>query len=186
MKSRRNFWGVGVFAGVIGFVGIVTSLHLLQPNYNPKHQHISELAIGAYGAMMLFAFCSFAISIFCAQQCLGPMGAPRVIRLKLLLAAACMFGAGIFKLNDSATLHVTLIALAFMLLVIAMYLLPQMADKFKSRQSRITSWSLAAGTAIFAALGGTMPAGLAQRATALSILLWLLWVGFRVSCPKES
>ena len=43
-------------AGAIGFVLIVSILHLLQPGYDPKHQLMSELALGAHGWAMLLAF----------------------------------------------------------------------------------------------------------------------------------
>lgn len=177
MRPKTNIFGMGVKAGVIGFVAVVVALQFLQPDYDPIHQHISELAIGRYGSVMFFAFSSFAISVFSAQQGLGSTRSPQALRLMLSVAAACLFGAGIFKLNDAAVIHVALIALAFVLLVLAMYFLPQLVAGFNSRRSRITSWGLAAGTAVSVASGGSLPDGIAQRAAAVCILIWLFWVG---------
>lgn len=173
------FSGAVTIGGAIIFVIAVISLQVVQPQYDPIHQHMSELAQGRFGAMMFVGFCGFAISIFHAQLGLGVIGAPKTIRAVLACAAAGMAGAGIFKLDKAAEIHISLIALAFILLVISMYLLPLTVSKFSSFSSRIASWALATGTAISVALGGTIPDGIAQRVAAIGIISWLLWVGSR-------
>lgn len=169
--------GLGTIYGAIIFLTTVVTLHLVQPHYDPIHQHLSELAQGDYGSMMLVGFLGFGFSIFFAQNGLRSFSAPKPIRCILGAAAICIAGAGIFKLDKASEIHVSLITLAFMLLVISMYLLPRLVKKFSSTTSRNLSWFMAGGTALSVSLGGTIPEGVAQRAAAICILSWLLWVG---------
>lgn len=179
MRSKISIKGVGALAGVIGFAGIVLLLQLLNPTYDPMNQHISELALARYGSLMLVAFLCFGYSVFCIQQGLAIVGANQIIKVILNAAAFCLAGAGIFKLSDAPVAHVALIALAFILLVLTMYLLPQVAS-FGSRSARLASWGLAAGTALSVASGGILPDGVAQRIAAACILGWLFWMGLRL------
>ena len=47
---------MAALVGVAMFVIAVVALHLLQPNYEPTHQLMSELALGPYGWAMIVAF----------------------------------------------------------------------------------------------------------------------------------
>jgi len=43
-----------ITAGALGFILIVTFLHMIQPDYNPIEQQMSELALGRFGSLMFF------------------------------------------------------------------------------------------------------------------------------------
>jgi len=53
------------------FIFIVAGLHLMQTHYDPVHQLMSELALGQYGFLMLFAFLAFSLALFSTQQSLS-------------------------------------------------------------------------------------------------------------------
>ncbi len=114
---------------------------------------MSELALGKYGSFMLFAFFSFAISIFVSQQVLALYQNSMPIRILLLIPSCFLAGAGIFKLGEHTNSHVTLVAGVFVLIVISMYLLPRLISQFHERSSVIICWVLGFCTAIFVALG---------------------------------
>ena len=58
----RKLSGISAIAGSIPFIAIVSTLHQVQPDYDPMHQLMSELALGHYGWAMLFAFLALGIS----------------------------------------------------------------------------------------------------------------------------
>jgi hypothetical membrane protein len=163
--------------GVAGFVGIVIYLHFIQTNYSPVDQLMSELALGEQGFLMLFAFLSFAIAIFSAATLLREQSAPKIIFLLMCLAALSMAGAGIFKLGTDTNLHVGLVAFAFVLLGLVMYLTPRYVRSMQTFKHKLVCWGFGLGTALAASLGGNiLPIGLGQRAAACFILLWLSWL----------
>lgn len=183
--NRNCLAGAFTIGGAITFVAIVVGLQIAQPGYDLIHQHMSELASGRAGGMMVVAFAGFGASIYSAQIGLENLTAPKIIRGLLYCAAISMVGAGTFKLNEAAVIHVSLIASAFIFLVISMYLLPLYVARFSSRSSRIVSWALAAGTAVSVAFGGRIPEGIAQRIAAVCIIVWLVWIGLRTICAGE-
>jgi len=185
MTRKRIIAGIVAIAGGFIFVIIVLALHILQPNYDPVHQHMSELAIGPYGLLMLIAFSSFATAVFSVQVGLRPLGAPLMFRILLMAAAFCLLGAGIVKLDAAPFLHVGFIAAVFVLLVVAMYLLPRTILWFHTSAARFASWGLAAVTTLSVSLGGRIPAGIAQRIAASCILLWLFWTGWHIIIANE-
>jgi hypothetical protein len=176
MKNNR----IGSFitlAGVVGFVSIVTFLHFIQAGYDPVHQFMSELALGRHGFLMLWAFLSFALSVAGAIKILAAYKAHIGIKLLLGIASLSLAGAGIFTLGAATTLHITLIALAFFMLVLSMYLIPRLITAFQTPLTMAFCWGLGAGTALFVGLGqGPLPTGLAQRLAAACLLLWLSWL----------
>lgn len=160
-------------AGVFGFVAIVCYLQLVQTDYSPLYQLMSELALGKQGALMLLAFMSFAIAVAAAIKLLPHT----IIKFLSALAVLSLASAGLFKLGDETTLHVALVAVAFVLLVLCMYLTPRLIPAFQTPKSMTICWGLGAATAIFVALGqGIIPIGLAQRLATTSILLWLFYL----------
>jgi hypothetical protein len=170
-----------ILAGVISFVAIVSYLHVIQVGYSPLYQLMSELALGQQGDLMLWAFLSFALSVASAINLLPHLA----IKVLLGLAAISLAGAGIFKLGEATTLHVALVALAFVLLVLSMYLTPRLITAFQTRLSIMICWGLSASTALFVGLGqGILPIGLAQRLATACIMLWLSWLAFQ--CPAKS
>jgi hypothetical protein len=113
MEDQNKVTGWIVISGAIGFISIVICLHLAQPNYDPVNQLMSELALGQYGFFMLFAFSSFALSVFTAQIGLHLHNSPTIIRLFLIIASISLFGAGVFRLGKTTELHIALVAIAF-------------------------------------------------------------------------
>lgn len=185
MKRKNQIAGAVSIAGALIFIITVIGLHSLRAEYNPASQHMSELAIGPYGFMMLMAFSGLSIGVFSVQAGLRRLDAPFILRMLLLAAAVCLLGAGIYKLDKAPVLHVSLIAAFFVLSVVSMYLLPVTTPQFRSWTSRLTSWGMAAGTALSVSLGGTIPYGIAQRMAAGCILIWLIWVGWQIFAAKE-
>jgi hypothetical protein len=153
----------------------------VQPDYDGRYQLMSELALGPYGWAMLPAFCFFALSILGVQHGLRSIGGSLPIRAVLVAAALTIFGAGVFRLGQATELHIALVALAFVLMVLAMYLLPSQAGSLSSRLARGISWVLAAATAL-SVLGGhsVLPIGTGQRLAAACVLIWLCFLGWQL------
>jgi hypothetical membrane protein len=161
-------------AGVAVFIVTVIGLHWLQPDYQPVHQLMSELALGPHGWAMIFAFCGLALAMFGIQAAIGPLQASRSLRVILGLAALLFVAAGVFTLQNAAEVHIAAIAAAFITSVLAMYLFPSGAGRAAFAASRAISWSLAAGVAASVVLGhSVLPMGVGQRLAAACLLLWL-------------
>ncbi len=176
-KSKNTGWIV--IGGAIGFILIVIYLHIVQPDYDPVNQLMSELALGRHGSLMLLAFSSFGLSLFTAQVGLHQRKSPTIIRLFLVIAAISLAGAGVFRLGSATVLHIVLVAIAFVFIVLVMYLLPREVSAFNSPTHRLISWTLGACTATFVALSQhIVPVGIGQRVAALCILMWLVWFGY--------
>jgi hypothetical membrane protein len=168
-------------AGALGFIVVVGTLHVLQPGYDLAHQLMSELALGAYGWAMLLAFLFIAAStLFLA------LGIARVQRspwLQVVLAVATVgfLGAGLFPLGRASEWHISLIAIAFIAVVLAMYLLPSVAPSQFGGKATWVSWSLAGGTALSVFLGHSiLPIGVGQRLAAACVVTWLCFTGTRL------
>jgi hypothetical protein len=187
MKRKNRYVGWTVIAGAIGFVFIVVFLHIVQPDYDLMNQQMSELALGKYGFLMFFAFCSFAFAVFSVLMGLKQHKPPAIIRVFLAIAAVSLFGAGLFRLDNATNLHITLVAISFVLIVVVMYLLPRHVGAFKTSADKITSWSLATATAACVALSQNLvPLGIGQRGAALFILVWLVWIGIKYMQLKRT
>ena len=159
---------------------IVACLHLAQPDYDGRHQLMSELALGPHGWAMLPAFSFFALSIVGTQQGLRSVGGSVFLQAILVAAAVSLLGAGIFPLGQASDLHIALVAFAFVLLVLAMYLLPSQVHGLASPLIRWVSWTLAAATAVSVLAGHSwLPMGITQRLAAGAVLLWVCFLGWR-------
>ena len=146
---------------------------------------MSELALGKLGSFMLLAFSSFALSIFALQIGLQQYQTPLIIRLFLVIAAFCLLGAGFFRLDTATDVHIAFVSIAFVLIVLVMYLLPRNVAAFGDSAPKFISWTLGAGTATFVALGQyLLPMGIGQRGAALCISVWLVWGGRNLICKK--
>lgn len=175
--TNIDFKSIIVTIGVLGFVLIVTTLHIVQNNYNPTHQLMSELALGQHGSYMLFAFLSFSVAIFVAQQILGAYENSMSVRMLMVIASFFIAGAGLFKLDNYINLHVGLVAVAFILIVLSMYLVPRFIPQFQELLPNSVCWLLGVGTVVSVALGRSLISiGIAQRLAASCILIWLLWL----------
>ena len=172
-----NFQNIIIVLGVFGFIFIVTALTVVQTNYNSAHQLISELALGKYGFFMMFAFFSFSIAVIMAQDALAIHSNNKIIRFLLFTSSCSLAGAGIFELGDYTNLHVILMAIAFVFIVLSMYLMPRLMPKFRKIKPTTICWFLGIGTVVSVFLGHEyIPLGVAQRVAASFIFLWLLWL----------
>jgi len=171
-------------AGAIGFVAVVSILHVLQPGYDPAHQLMSELALGAHGWAMLVAFLLLATSMLSLAFGIWQIQRAPWLLLSLVVGALGFLGAGVFSLGRASELHIWLIATAFVAAVLAMYLLPRMVPVHFGGRARAVSWCLAAGTALSVFLGHSLvPMGVGQRLAAVCVVAWLCFVGWRLRRP---
>lgn len=121
---------------------------------------------------MLPAFCCFALSVIGLQVAVRRFRASRLLKAVLL-------GAGLFRLGQATALHVGLVAFAFVLLVLAIYLFPSQMGGLAWRPLRAVCWLLAASAPISVALGHSLPPmGMAQRFATTSVLVWLCVMGW--------
>ncbi len=168
--------------GVALFIIVVLMLHLIQSEYEPRHQLMSELALGQHGWAMFMAFLGLATAVFGVQAAIAAFGGSYGYRVLLGAAALFFLTAGIFPLGATSLIHISAIATGFVLSVLAMYLFPTSAGRASVAAPRVVSWSLAAGVAVSVALGDSViPMGTAQRLAAACLLLWLGIVGWRLS-----
>jgi hypothetical protein len=143
---------------------------------------MSELALGRYGWVMLLAFAGLSLAAFGVQSALGAHGASWSLRGLLAAAAFFFLAAGVFPLGATSEIHITAIAIAFVLSVLAMYLYPTDAGRGAGAAPRVFSWSLAAGVAASVALGhSVLPMGVGQRLAAICLLIWLAALGWRLA-----
>lgn len=171
--------------GSLGFAIIVTILHIVQPHYNPIEQQMSELALGEFGALMFFAFLFLSLSIFALSLGLRAHQAPVVIRVLLVAASVGILGGGVFRLDVAPNTHIVSVSLAFVLLVLVMYLLPNYLPYFNSNVRKTVSWVSAAGTAIFIGLGqNVLSMGISQRGAVLFVIVWLIFIGSTLMVSK--
>ena len=184
-QSRKRqalyFGGVAAVLGVAIFLAVVLTLHVVQGQYDPLNQLMSELALGPHGWTMLFAFAGIAFALAGLQFAIATLGATLVLRGLLTLAAIFFLAAGIFPLGESSMTHISAIAAAFVTAVLAMYLFPSLAGAAAKLAPKSISWPFAAGVAISVALGhSAVPMGIGQRLAATFLLLWILVLGLRL------
>jgi len=142
---------------------------------------MSELALGAYGWAMLLAFLFIAASTL--SLALGIAQVQRSPWIQVVLAAAALgfLGAGVFPLGQASEWHIALIAIAFVAVVLAMYLLPSVAPAQFGGKAKSVSWCLPAGTALSVFLGHSiLPIGVGQRLAAACVVIWLCFAGARL------
>jgi hypothetical protein len=186
MEAINKITGWIVIGGAIGFILIVICLHILQAGYDPVHQLMSELALGRHGNFMFLAFFSFALSVSAVQIGLYHLKSPTIIQLFLVIAAISLFGAGVFRLDRNAEIHIAFVAIGFILIVLVMYLLPRIASVFNTPTHKIISWTLGAcATICIASSQYLVPLGIGQRSAALCILMWLVWIGYSLICVRK-
>jgi len=151
IRSIRAWGAVATMVGVTMFVIVVLMLHVLQSGYEPRHQLMSELALGQHGWAMFFAFLGLATAMFGVQAAIAALGASRGYRSLLGAAALFFLAAGIFPLGATALIHISAIATAFVLSVLAIYLFPTYAGRASAIAPRTVSWPFSAGVAASAA-----------------------------------
>ena len=178
---RRSWGGMAALAGVLTFIATVATLHLLQPGYDPVHQLMSELAMGDHGWAMLAAFAGLAVAVLGIQAAVGAAGASWGYRILLSAGSLSFLVAGVFPLGTAADMHIASIAMAFMLMVLAMYFFPSSAGAASSVLPRSLAWFLAAAVVMSVALSPSiLPMGIGQRLAAAFLLAWLAILGWRL------
>jgi hypothetical protein len=165
----------------LGFAGIVFYLQNRQPAYDWQTQFMSELALGAQGAMMTGAFgllATGAVSLIpCLRSPCRDAAWVQWLLSGLLGAAAVAFAvAGAVTLERAVTVHVASVGVAFVAVATAAFIV------FRHRGFGWLRWfSLAALLLALTALGlgngGWLEPGAAQRLTALGILGWMSGAG---------
>jgi hypothetical protein len=179
-KLPSSWAGAVVLVGVALFVAPVVTLHLVQPNYEPSQQLMSELALGPFGWAMFIAFTGLSLSVFGVFLAIAFLGGSGWLRLVLVAATLSFLAAGIFPLGATSEIHIGAIAIAFVLSVLAMYLFPSSAGRAAAAASRALSWSLAAGVTASVLLGhSVLPMGIGQRLAALCLIAWLAILGWK-------
>ena len=179
-STARRAGGLAIVAA-IGFVAIVSVLHVLQPGYDLNSQLMSELALGAHGWAMVVAFFLLATSTVSLAFGIWPMQRAPWVQLSLVVAAVGFLGAGVFPLGRASELHIWLIAIAFVAIVLAMYLLPRAVPARFGGRAGLFSWCLAGGTALSIVLGHSLvPMGVGQRLAAACVVVWLCFAGLRL------
>ena len=177
--SRTSTQGVLALAGVAAFLVVIIPLHFVQSGYDPRHQLMSELALGPHGSWMLLAFLCLAASQVAVAMMARQAGAALALQLVFLAAAAAFVASGAYPLGPGTSdVHIGAIALAFVLAVLGMYLAP--SGPFAALAPRVVSWALAAGVAIAVVLGhSVLPMGIGQRLAAAFLLAWIAGVSVR-------
>lgn len=175
LKPNLHMGALFSFIGTALFLMVVIPLHFVQQGYNPRFQLLSELALGEYGWMMLFAFIGLALSAIGAGIIAYHTAKfPSVI---WGFAALCFLGAGIFPLGESDFLHIALIASAFVLSVLGMFVFARQSGKWASGK---LSYLLAVGMTFSIFLGSSiLDMGIAQRLAALCLLIWFVVIGYQ-------
>ena len=180
-RSIRVWSAATSLVGLAMFIIVVFVLHLPQPGYEPQHKLMSELALGQHGWAMFFAFLGFTTAVSGILAASAALGGSRGYRFLLGGAAFLFLAACVFPLGTTAFIHISAIAAAFVLSVLAMYLFPTNAGRASVAAPRAISWSLAAGVAASVALGhSVMPLGIGQRFAAACLLVWLWLVGWKL------
>ncbi len=180
-RTKRAWAAVVTMIGVVMFIIVVVMLHSIQSEYEPRHQLMSELALGQHGWAMFVAFLGLATAVFGVQAAIGTFGGSHGYRVLLGVAALLFLTAGIFPLGATSFIHISAITTGFVLSVLGMYLFPTSAGRASVLAPRAVSWPLAAGVAVSVALGDSViPMGIAQRLAAACLLLWLGIVGWRL------
>jgi hypothetical membrane protein len=173
-----------VFVCAAYFVVVVTSLHFLEPEFDPRFRFMSEYVWGAYGWLMTTTFFVLGLAAFVVAAGLRDVHqSSRSARLGFgLLAVGALFVclAGVFK---DFLPHLVASVVAIPSIVMAALLL-----SWSFRQA--AEWRAIHGTTLLIALGMLaaflaahthfgMP-GLLQRAFLLLFLLWLCVVAHRL------
>ncbi len=172
--------------GVVMFLVMVISLHVLQPDYDPRYQLMSELALGEYGWAMLPAFLGLAIAPLGIQISITGH-APVGYRVLLIAASLCFLAAGLFPLGETSMIHISSIAMAYVLTVLAIFLFPTMVGSAASVAPKAISWTLAAGVVASVFLGHSiLPMGIGQRLAAICLLVWFTIAGLNLLRMRDT
>ncbi len=180
-RETEHLSGLLAIGGVAAFLSIVVALHVLQPEYDPRHQLVSELARGRFGWAMLPAFAALGGGVAAISSGLRACRASFLVRGALLVSTFSFVFAGLFPLGRADLLHITFVALGFVGVALAMVLAPLHTELLDSASGRRLSWSCAAAMVTSVGVAANwLPDAIAQRLAATWLLAWLVAVGLRL------
>ena len=90
--------------GVAIFAAVVVTMHLLEPDFDPKVRYVSEYVLGDWGLLMNAGFFALGIGTISLGLAIGRSMAPirrtRVVRGLYVVAGACTIVAGVFNSDE--------------------------------------------------------------------------------------
>jgi MFS family permease len=199
-NSPIRFPGSCVVAGTLLSLITMIALHLLRPDYNPLRNFMSEYLVGPFGFLG-----TAALYILAGTLLMLMIGLWLGVRSSGFLVAACiLMGVVIFSLWVSAVfpidlfppdgrlpqftraglIHAVAAIPLFVSLIALLFILP-CAYKRDEEWRSASHVTLVLGFLTLASFAGFFLApfylrGLAQRATVLPVLIWLLLTGLRL------
>jgi hypothetical protein len=187
-------------AGILGFVTLVASLHVIDPDRDPISITVSEYVLGPYGWLLSFAALAFGLGVLALTTAIAatlPSPRPRTGLTLLTLAGLGMVVVGAFPTDPidptdprfvtaSGMIHAAAGILAFTCFALAGPLLtrPTVNATSTTRLKGLT-FLPPAGYALFWAtgildnqLGGLLDnrsaTGLGERLMAVTFVIWLI------------
>jgi hypothetical protein len=178
LTSRRL--AAATCLGVAVFLLVVLVLHVIQPDYEPRTQFMSELALGLGGAWMLLAFVGLSLAAAATALNLQMHAKSWVLSGLLALAAVLFLATGVVTLAVSPLAHLAFIASAFIASGTAMYLLPRVGTA--KIEDYLCSWGCGLVMCGAIAQGDRLiQSGIAQRIAAAALLIWFLYVARKLA-----
>jgi hypothetical protein len=209
LKSSR-FFGSCVVAGTLLFLIAIVTLHLLQPNYNPLRNFISEYAVGPFGFLLTIAAyelaATFLVLLLGLRLSVHPSGflTASCVLLGVAIICVCVIAASpidfvVIPLDGSPPNRAAVLAaLTRTDIIHGLFSVPCFASlialllTLPSAYKRDEKWRSFSQTSLF--LGFLFLAffltglvlipfnlgGLAQRGIFLVVLIWLLLTGLRL------
>jgi hypothetical protein len=172
LRSTTKIAIAVAFGGPLVFVVVVLTLQGLQPGHDPAEHLMSVLALGPHGEWLSLGFYGLSSGILATRALLtGRAGIRTAGSRALFLAAVTMAGAGLVTLGDSSLLHISLIAVSFVLLALVMLLGHTAAPRRVALGSRTLALLMLAS---IASEQVGVPLGLAQRGAAGCVLVWIV------------
>jgi hypothetical protein len=169
-------WASLSVAGAACFCLTVAYLQMVQYGYEPMHQLMSELALGAHGQWMFIAFAGLAIAMLALAVRMASFKGHSLPTSATVIAGLCFLGAGLFPLGATSEIHIALIALAFIATGFSMYVLPSCANASLVPTCRLYSWGCLIALVLCVVAGNALlPMGLSQRCAAGVLILWIVF-----------
>jgi Protein of unknown function (DUF998) len=199
-NTSLRFCGSCVIAGTLLVLILMAGMHLLQPVYNPLRNVISEYLVGPFGFLG-----TAALYILAATLLMVMIGLRLGVRSSGFLTASCILigvviisvcVSAVFRIDSfppdghlpnftrAGIIHVIFAVPLFVSLIALLLTLPS-AYKRDEKWRSVSHVTLVLGFLTLASFVGFFLApfylrGLAQRATTLPIVVWLLLTGLRL------
>ena len=182
--KRATIARAAVFVGAAYYVLVGATLHVLEPDYDPRFKFMSDYAWSSHGWLMTTTFFVLALVIlavaFGMRDGPGPLPSASVGYGLLVLAAVGVILAGVFR---GFPLHDLAGALAFPCMAMAALVLSwrfRQAAEWRPIHRGAVLISLAMLAALLSMVGNVGWPGLQQRAFLVLFLAWLCVVANRL------